>query len=450
MNRNTPVLLGALVLASLAGLAGNWWGARHGASAGMAAPAAAAPAALASAPKARQLLYYRNPMGLADTSPTPKKDSMGMDYIPVYAGEEDDAPAAAGDQPVVVRISAEKIQQLGVRTEPVMRGLLERTVRASGRIEADERRISTIAPKFEGYVDKLLVNATGQFVRKGDALFEAYSPELVAAQREYAIAAQGVQALGQAGAEAQGSMQQLADAALVRLRNWDVSEAQVKALAGSGSSQRTLTLRSPVTGIVTEKKAVQGMRFMPGEALYQVTDLSSVWVMADVAEQDIAALRVGARAQVLVNAYPDKPMAATVGTIYPTLNEQTRSVTVRLELANPGGLLKPGMFAQVELPVGTRAKVLTIPLSAVIDSGTRQTVLVQLAPMEAGAGAGRFAPREVHLGARSASHAEVLQGLQEGEQVVSAANFLVDAESNLKAAFAGFAGAQAPANSSGK
>ncbi|NVO06666.1 MAG: efflux RND transporter periplasmic adaptor subunit [Rhodoferax sp.] len=426
MSKNLPIAIGVLVIAGAAGLAGNWWGAHHaaGSSASMEASTAT------PAPKERKLRFYRNPMGLADTSPTPKKDPMGMDYIPVYEGEEEETPANANQ----LKFSAEKIQKMGVRTEAAALRVLDKTVRASGRVEPDERRSYTIAPKFEGYVEKLFVNATGQAVAKGQLLLEAYSPELVAAQREYAIATQGVQAMAQAGPEAQKSMQQLAEASLARLRNWDVSEEQVKELSASGTAKRTLSFRSPVSGIVTEKKAVQGMRFMPGDALYQVTDLSSVWVMADVAEQDIAAVKVGARATVKINAYPDKSFTAALTTIYPTLNAETRTVPVRLELANPGGLLKPGMFAQLELAVGAKAKVLTVPVSAVIDSGARQMLLVQVGD----ASEGRFEPREVKLGARSDNYLEVLSGLREGELVVTSANFLIDAESNLKAAIAGF------------
>ena len=431
MSKNLVVAIGVLVVAGAAGFAGNWWGTHHAtgnpAVGGMAAtPAVSAPAM----PKERKLRFYRNPMGLADTSPTPKKDPMGMDYIAVYEGEEEETPANANQ----LKFSAEKIQKMGVHTEAATLRVLDKTVRASGRIEPDERRITTIAPKFEGYVEKLMVNTTGQGVAKGQVLFEAYSPELVAAQREYAIAVQGVQTMIQAGPEAQKSMQQLADASLARLRNWDVSEEQVKELAASGSSKRTLTFRSPVSGIVTEKKVVQGMRFMPGDALYQVTDLSSVWVMADVPEQDIGAVRLGARATVHINAYPDKAFTAALTYIYPTLNAETRTVPVRLELANPGGLLKPGMFAQLELAVGAKAKVLTVPLSAVIDSGARQMALVQVGDAKDG----RFEPREVKLGARSENYLEVLSGLREGELVVTSANFLIDAESNLKAAIAGF------------
>ena len=441
MSKNLVLAIGVLVVAGAAGFAGNWWGAHHAPGTSAAGSMEAAPVSgSANTPKERKLRFYRNPMGLADTSPRPKKDPMGMDYIAVYEGEEEDTPAGTNANANQIKISADKVQKLGVRTEAAALRVLDKTVRASGRIEPDERRSYTIAPKFEGYVEKLLVNATGQGVAKGQVLFEAYSPELVAAQREYAIATQGVQAMGQAGPEAQKSMQQLADASLVRLRNWDVSEEQVKELAASGASQRNLSFRSPVSGIVTEKKAVQGMRFMPGDALYQVTDLSSVWVMADVAEQDIAAVRVGARATVQINAYPDKTFTAALTTIYPTLNAETRTVPVRLELSNPGGLLKPGMFAQLELSVGAKTKVLTVPVSAVIDSGARQMLLVQVGDGKDG----RFEPREVKLGARSQNYLEVLSGLREGELVVTSANFLIDAESNLKAAIAGFG------NSAGK
>ena len=411
---------------TLAAGGGYWLGQRPSAGPQQAdSPVAAAPAD--GAKKERKLLYYRNPMGLPDTSPTPKKDPMGMDYIPVYEGEAEDAPAATG----TVKISTDKVQKLGVRTEAAELRSLDRTVRAAGRVEIDERRSFAISPKFEGYVERLHVNVTGQAVAKGQPLFEVYSPELVSAQREYAIAAQGVEALKDAGSEAQNGMRQLAESSLLRLRNWDISEEQIRALAKSGTTKRTLTFRSPVAGIVTEKKALQGMRFMPGEALYQVADLSSVWVIADVFEQDIGQVRSGSLARVRINAYPDKVFEGKVSYVYPTLNAETRTVPVRVELANPGLLLKPAMFAQLELPVGGRQQVVTVPDSAVIDSGTRQIVLIAH-------GEGRFEPREVKLGSRSENHIEVLQGVKAGEQIVVAANFLIDAESNLKAALDGF------------
>jgi Cu(I)/Ag(I) efflux system membrane fusion protein len=304
-------------------------------------------------------------------------------------------------------------------------------VRAAGRIDPDERRLYAIAPKFEGYVERLHVNATGQPVAKGQSLFEVYSPELVSAQREYAIAAQGMQSLGGAGSEAQAGMKQLADSSLQRLKNWDISEEQIKSLAASGNTRRTMTYRSPVQGIVVEKKAVQGMRFMPGDTLYQVADLSSVWVLADVFEQDVGLLRTGAKASIAVEAYAGKQFEGTVSYIYPTMNAQTRTVPVRIELANPGGLLKPGMFAQVDMGIAAKSSAVSIPVSAVIDSGTRRIVLVELKE-------GRFEPRDVKLGARNDDYVEVLDGVRDGEAVVVAANFLIDAESNLKAATGSF------------
>ncbi len=422
MKQGANIAIG-LVAAALAAGGGYWLGNRGAAGGHGDTPAPATD----SAKKERKLLYYRHPMGLPDISPVPKKDSMGMDYIPVYEGEADTDPASANQ----IKISTEKIQKLGVKTEAASLKALDKVVRAAGRIEVNERRVHAITPKFEGYVERLHVSATGQAVGKGQALFEVYSPELVSAQREYAIAAQGVQSLKDAGSDAQSGMKQLADSSLMRLKNWDISDEQIRALEKDGEAKRTLTFRSPVGGIVTEKKALQGMRFMPGEMLYQITDLSSVWVLADVFEQDIALVKSGAKAKVMINAYPGKAFSGSISYVYPTLRAETRTVQVRIELPNPGRLLKPGMFAQVELAVAARSKVVTVPLSAVIDSGTRRIVLVQ-------AKEGRFEPREVKLGARSDNYVEVLEGVKDGEQVVVAANFLIDAESNLKAAIAGF------------
>jgi Cu(I)/Ag(I) efflux system membrane fusion protein len=382
-------------------------------------------------PHKPKLLYYRNPMGLPDTSPVPKKDPMGMDYIAVYEGEAADEPAAANQ----VRISTDKVQKLGVRTEAAQLRSMDRSIRAAGRIEPDERRIAMISPKFEGYVERLHVNVTGQMVAKGQALLEVYSPELVSAQREYAIAVQGAESLKGADSPAQLGMGRLVESSLQRLKNWDISEEQIKELIKSGETRRTMTFRSPVSGIVTEKKAVQGMRFMPGEALYQVSDLSAVWVIADVFEQDIGLVKSGTLAKIRINAYPDRLFEGRVTYVYPTLQAETRTIPVRVELANPGLLLKPAMFAQVELAVSARAPVLTVPVSAVIDSGTRQVVLVQAAE-------GKFEPREVRLGERSDNYVTVLEGVKTGELVVVAANFLIDAESNLKAAFGSFGSAQ--------
>lgn len=421
MKQANMVVIGMLVAVAAGG--GYWLGGQKAVSTGQKTEAAP------QKESARKILYYRNPMGLPDTSPVPKKDAMGMDYVPVYEGGEEpsSAPAAGPGQ---IKISVEKVQKLGVKIEAASLRVLDKTVRAAGRVEANERNIYNISPKFEGWIEKLYVNTTGEPVKKGQALFDVYSPELVSAQREYEIAAEGVTSLKRADGDTKRSMQQLAESSLLRLKNWDISEQQLQDLSKSETTRRSLTFHSPVNGIVLEKKALQGMRFMPGEMLYQIADLSSVWVVADVFEQDIALVKTGAKAKVRINAYPDKQFDAVITYVYPTLNAATRTVAVRLEMANPQGLLKPAMFAQVEVPVSGKGNVLTVPTSAVIDSGTRQIVLVQLAE-------GRYEPREVKLGSRSDNYVEVLNGVAEGEQVVVAANFLIDAESNLKAALGG-------------
>lgn len=417
---NTPAkLISGIVLLLTVAAAGYWSGTRT----------VAQSASAATVKAERKLLYYRNPMGLPDTSPLPKKDAMGMDYVAVYEGD-------AGDSKQV-GISIDKVQKLGVKSEAATLRMLDKTLRAAGRIEIDERRTYTVAPKFEGWVERLYVNTSGQAVSKGQPLFDVYSPELVSAQREYTLATQAEAALKDADDDAKSSMRQLAAASSMRLKNWDVAEGQIRQSA-NGKAGRSLTFHAPVSGIVLEKKAVQGMRFMPGEILYQIADLSSVWVIAEVAEQDIGSIKAGSVAQVNLDAYPDKRFEGKVAFIYPTLNSATRTVQVRVEIANPKGLLKPAMFANVELPAGNGGKVLTVPASAVIDSGTRQVVLVQLAQ-------GRFEPRAVKLGVRSESYIEVLSGVAEGEQVVTSANFLIDAESNLKAALAGLGTPAAPA-----
>jgi len=405
--------LGALILLAVA-TAGYWFGARANPT---------AKETTSSTTVERKVLYYRNPMGLPDTSPVPKKDSMGMDYVPVYAGDTEPGNSNA------ISINIEKIQKLGVKSEAAILRELNKTLRVTGRIEIDERRTYTIAPKFEGWVERLYVNTTGQSVAKGQPLFDVYSPELVSAQRENTLAVQGLAALQDADNDAKQSMQQLAAASATRLKNWDIAVAQSAVSAGN-EARPHITFYAPASGIVLEKKALQGMRFMPGEMLYQIADLSSMWVIAEIPEQDIGQVQIGNRTKVTADAYPERSFDGKVAFIYPTLNSATRTVQVRMEISNPRTLLKPGMFASAEIEVGKASKVLTVPTSAVIDSGTRQVVLVRLAE-------GRFEPRTVNLGSRSDTYVEVLTGITTGEQVVTSANFLIDAESNLKAALGG-------------
>ena len=415
----------AAALSAGIGVAGYWAGARS--VPGMQAQEGAA-AAGPGAKGERRVLYYRNPMGLPDTSPVPKKDPMGMDYVPVYEGEE----PARDLPPGTVRISTDKVQLLGVRTEPVAERELRRTLNAVGTIQANERRLYKVAPRFEGWIEKLYVNTTGQAVARGQPLMDVYSPDLVTAQEEYLIALRGAKQLRESGPEAQAVMQRLAEGGLRRLRNFEISDKELQALQREGKPRRVLTFRSGGSGVVLQKPGIEGMRFMPGEVLFEIADLSTIWLLAEVFEQDAGLVHLGQEAKLHIVAYPDKTFSGKVVFLYPTVDPETRTAKVRIELANPGGLLKPAMFANVELASGhARGKVPAVPESAVLDSGERQLVLVRR-------GEGLFEPRTVKLGMRADGYIEVMQGVQPGEEVVVRANFLIDAESNLKAAVGGF------------
>jgi membrane fusion protein, copper/silver efflux system len=382
------------------------------------------PTATVSSPETRKVLYYRHPMGAADTSPIPKKDEMGMDYLPVYEGEL--------TTPGQIQISPEKIQKLGVKTETVTKRTLAHRLQALGSIQVDERRVHAVTPKFEGWIQRLYVNATGQTVKRGQPLLEIYSPELMTAQQEYLIARQGQRALQQASDQAQDTAARLADNALQRLHYWDIGQSQLQRLQNREKSLETLPLLSPVNGVVLDKPAQEGMRFMPGELLFRIADLSTVWLLADVFEQDSGLVRPGQTAQVAINAYPNRVFSGKVSFIYPTLATETRTVKVRIELLNDEGLLKPGLYGSVTLAGGgNKNTYLAVPDSAVIDSGTRQIVLLQR-------GEGQFEPRTVKLGQQADGYREVLAGLEAGDKVVTRANFLIDAESNLNSALDSF------------
>ena len=372
----------------------------------------------------RQILYYRNPMGLPDTSPVPKKDSMGMDYLPVYA---DDRPDDRG----AVVVSPARIQTLGVRTAVVERRAVDATVRASGRVEIDERRQVVVAPRFEGWIERLQVNAVGDVVKKGQPLFTAYSPELQSAGEELRIAERLARDSAAHDPLASESARRLAEATRARLRNLQVA----------GQSGARQVFHAPASGVVLDKMAVEGGRFMAGEALFRIADLSRVWIIADLYEQDLARVQVGQGAQVVLDAWPGRSFAARVGYLYPTLDTATRSTRVRLELDNAEGLLRPGMFAQVVLAVGDATPKTVVPVSAIIDDGERRVVLRAL-------GEGRFRPQAVKLGERGREWAEVLEGVEEGERVVVSANFLIDSESQLKAALANLMALEADAAAS--
>jgi Cu(I)/Ag(I) efflux system membrane fusion protein len=352
--------------------------------------------------------YYRNPMGTPDTSPVPKKDSMNMDYIPVC---ED----ASGEAPGTVKVSLDKVQRLGVRTEEVQQRFLSRTVRAFASLQFDERRQFVVAPKFSGWIEKLAVNATGDSVQRGQVLFEVYSPELNVLQQEWHLAGRGSYASD-------------------KLRNLDYPEAELERLK-RGERPRTISIPSPVSGTVTEKMAVQGARFRAGDTLFRVVDTTNMWVMAEVYEQDLAFLKVGDAARVTVNTWPDRSVEGRVTFIYPNVGKDSRTARLRIEVPNPDGQLRSEMAAIVEIVAPLEGQRIVVPESAVLDSGRRQAVLVER-------GEGHYEPRPVRLGVRVPGYVEVLDGLQARERVVTQATFLIDAESNIRAALAAFGDAK--------
>ena len=375
--------------------------------------------AAAPQPAARTILYYRNPMGLPDTSTTPKKDAMGMEYIPVYADEA----VKSGE----IALDRGTMQRLGVVTEAAALRPLGASVRAAGRIEIDERRIHSVAPRIGGWIEQLYVNSSGGAIAKGAPLFSLYSPELLSARAEQSLAEAG--AADNLDAEAQQAMAQLAAAGRQRLMNWQQGGDSAHTRHAHASAAR-LTLRSPAAGIVLEKRAVAGMRFAAGEELYRIADLSSLWLLAEVPEGLSGQLRRGQKATIRVDALPGQTLSGRIDLIYPTLNSATRTATLRIALPNRDGLLRPAMFAEVEIATDA-TPTLTVPASALLDSGARQVVVVRR-------GEGLFAPRAVVAGRRAGDYVEILQGLAEGDEVVGAANFLLDSESNLRDALAAF------------
>jgi len=397
-------------------LAAGWLLGHRVAPAG--APAAATAAGGQQAPPGA-ILYYRNPMGLPDTSPVPKKDAMGMAYVPVRAGE-----ALADGQ---LRVSTERQQKLGVRLEAVRRSTLSDTLQLSGTLQADERRLASVNARVEGYVTTLRVAATGSAVRKGQVLLEAWSPDYLAAQQEFRVSARTLESLAAASAEARAGAERVVAASAERLRNWGMAEAELAALRAGGEPQGALLVRAPSDGVVMDKPARAGQRFMPGEPLYQLADLSSVWVMAEVHEQDLAQVHTGAAATASLVAWPGRRFGGRVEFVSPVLNPESRTAQLRIVFPNPRGELKPGMYADVALRAPQAVDALTIPDSAVIDTGLRQMAFVERAP-------GLFERRTLRLGRRGEGRVQVLEGLAEGERVVVEGNFLVDAESNLDAA----------------
>ena len=371
----------------------------------------------------RKVLYWRSPMDPTFIAKAPGKDPMGMDLVPVYEGE-----AAAGGLPGEVRIDPVTIQNIGVKTVVVGRKALSREIRTVGRITYDERRVRTISPKIGGWVERQLVNFTGQMVRAGEHLLGIYSPELVSTQEEYLIALRFRQELAESDLpDAVRGSENLARAAETRLRYWDITDTQVRALRESGKITRTMALYAPFKGIVVARDVLEGGYVQPGQALYRIADISTVWVQADIYEYEAPWLRLGQQATMSLAYRPGATYAGKVVYIYPYLKNMTRTLQVRMEVANTADFaLKPDMWADVVIRSVPRTS-LAVPIQAVIRTGKRDVAFVAL-------DGGRFAPRELRLGVEAGDEFEVLDGLREGEHVVTSAQFLINSESSLQAA----------------
>ena len=357
-----------------------------------------------------------------ESSPTVKAGAnSGKAEESSQSDEEEEVPT--------IEIPVDKQRLIGVKTFEVAVRPLQHVIRTVGRIEYDEKRLSTVNTKIEGWIEKLYVDYTGKFVRKGEPLAGIYSPELVATQQELLNVLKWA---GQKKDVQNGDTQKMLshdaevmlEAARQRLSLWDISENQIRKIEESGKPIKTLAIYSPVTGYVVQKMALQGMKVMPGEKLFDVADLSEVWVMADIYEYELPMIKTGQVASITMSYFPGKTFTSKIDYVYPTLSAETRTAKVRFSIANPGGKLKPQMYSDVEIKIDL-GKKLAVPDNAVIDTGVRQIVYVDK-------GDGYFEPREVKLGLRSEGFREVLEGLKAGEKVASSATFLVDSEAQLK------------------
>lgn len=358
----------------------------------------------------RRVLYYRNPMGLPDTSPAPKKDSMGMDYIPVYEGEDDGGS--------VVKISLGRLQRTGVRSELVERRVVGRLVRVPGTVQLDERRISVVATRSDAFVNEVANVTTGDRVTKGQMLLRLYSPDIAAASAQFLTDLNN------------GGRDSAVGGARQRLENLGLPPEAIGEIERTRKVPLSMIWRAPRDGVVLERNVVDGMKAAPGDMLFRLADISTIWVLADVPEFDLGAVRLGAPVTIRIRSLPGQSLNGQVSLIYPQVGETTRATKVRIEIANPDGVLLPNMYAEVEIGTGDAAPVVAVPDSAVIDTGTRQVVILDR-------GEGSFEPRDVKIGLRGEGFTEIREGIAEGDRVVVAANFLIDAESNLKAALRG-------------
>ena len=390
-------------------------------------PAATEAAAGNAAQGERKIIHYRNPMGLPDVSPVPKKDSMGMDYIPVYEGDADEGGT--------VKVSPGKIQRTGVKTELVGKRQIGRNIRAPGVVEIDERRVSVVAPRFDGFIDNVGPVTSGTHVKKGEPLMTVFGQELLNQAARLLVE----QNYGRGNDELPRSLR-AQPAGVVgarrRLLNFGVPEEFIELIKRERKVPDTISWPSPRDGVVLERNAVDGQGFKAGDVLFRIADHSVAWVMASVAEGDLGELKPGQSVKVTTRAHPGRVFTGKVAVVYPFLMKETRTVRVRIELPNTDLALLPDMYADVDISTGPDEPVVAVPESAVIDSGARQVVILDR-------GDGRFEPRDVKVGRKGDGYVEIVSGLQDGETIVVNGNFLIDAESNLQSALKGLTAAPA-------
>jgi Cu(I)/Ag(I) efflux system membrane fusion protein len=374
-----------------------------------------------------------------------RQDEMaGMD-MPGMGKEQQKKPAlveeAVGPEtplefegvPGIVTIAPERLQTIGVKYEPVARRPLEKIIRTVGRVAVDERKLAKVTIKFHGWIERLFVSATGDHVRKGQQLFTIYSPDLVATQEEYLLALQGRKQMGESEfPEVARGSQDLLEATKRRFQLWDITADHVRELEKTGKVLKALPIHSPITGTVIKKEALAGAHVDPGQELYTIADLSHIWILADIYEYELSFVKKEQKAAVTLSYDPSRVLTGQVGFIYPTLDPKTRTAKVRFEMDNADDTLKPDMYANVELRVSLGTK-LAIPQEAIIESGQKQVVFLHH-------GGGKLEPRLIKTGVKTGEWSEVLEGLKEGEHVVTSANFLIDSESRLKSVVEGMGG----------
>lgn len=372
----------------------------------------------------KKVLYWYDPMHPNYKSDKPGvAPDCGMDLVPMYEGQ-------GGVENGMITVTPERQRALGVRVAQVEEKVISRTLRTSGQVVPDETRIAHVHVKTPGWIEKVYVDFVGQMVKKGQPLFTIYSPDLVATQEEYLIAKRGQQSLGGSPyKDVAHNSESLLDAARQRLQLWDLSDAQIQRLDKTGEVNRTITVYSPVTGYVTDKKAFPNISVNGDSDIYTITDLSRVWVTADVYESELPYVKVGQKADIKLSYVPGKSFDGRVTYNYPTLDPQTHTAKVRIDVPNTGLMLKPNMFADVELQVNY-GKHMVVPEGAVLNSGTTQTVFVVHED-------GKFEPREVTVGPTVDGQTIIEFGLEKGETIVSSGNFLLDSESRMKSSAGG-------------